>query len=127
MNFEYKLAELRRAHGLTKEELSQKLDISNKTILDLENGNLKPTDIQLNKICSLFKISKELLNNDDKFEDLLDSLYLNKNTRISYNDSVTTITLNKKQTIIVSTIIFIVLALILFSPILFAIILSKTL
>lgn len=60
------IAEMRKAKGLTQEELAEKLGVNNRTISRWENGENMP-DISLYKpLCEILKISIEELVNGEK-------------------------------------------------------------
>ena len=60
------IAEMRKAKGLTQEELAEKLEVNNRTISRWENGKNMP-DISLYKpLCEILKISIEELVNGEK-------------------------------------------------------------
>lgn len=60
------IAEMRKAKGLTQEELAEKLGVNNRTISRWENGKNMP-DISLYKpLCEILKISIEELVNGEK-------------------------------------------------------------
>lgn len=101
MNFEYKITELRRAHGLTKEELAKRLQWPVENIINLEKGNIKPNDLQIDKISECFEISKEnLLNNEFDIEYILEDLYKRKKNRISYREDEKKIKSDKMNLIV---------------------------
>ena len=54
-----KLEEIRKQHGITQEELAEKLEVSRQTIGSLENGRYNPSILLAFKISKLFKISVE--------------------------------------------------------------------
>lgn len=54
-----RLEEIRKQHGITQEELAQKLKVSRQTIGSLENGRYNPSILLAFKISKLFKVSIE--------------------------------------------------------------------
>ena len=105
MEFNNKLAELRRAHGLTRKELAIRLKMSVDEIIKLENGDILPNINQIEKLSGVFEISQELLiNNNLDIENILDKLYANKSGRISYKENV--VQLSKKESIVFFIFIF---------------------
>lgn len=54
-----KLEEIRKQHGITQEELADKLEVSRQTIGSLENGRYNPSIILAFKIARLFNVSIE--------------------------------------------------------------------
>lgn len=54
-----KLEEIRKQHGITQEDLAEKLEVSRQTIGSLENGRYNPSILLAFKISKLFKVSIE--------------------------------------------------------------------
>lgn len=54
-----KLEQIRKQHGITQEELAQKLEVSRQTIGSLENGRYNPSIILAFKISKFFKVNIE--------------------------------------------------------------------
>ena len=54
-----RLGEIRKAKGITQEELADKLEVSRQTIGSLENGRYNPSIILAFKIARLFNVSIE--------------------------------------------------------------------
>ena len=54
-----RLAEIRKQHGITQEELAQKLEVSRQTIGSLENGRYNPSILLAFKISKFFNVSIE--------------------------------------------------------------------
>lgn len=54
-----KLEEIRKQHGITQEELAEKLEVSRQTIGSLENGRYNPSILLAFKISKLFNLSIE--------------------------------------------------------------------
>ena len=54
-----KLEEIRKQHGITQEDLAEKLEVSRQTIGSLENGRYNPSILLAFKISRLFKVSIE--------------------------------------------------------------------
>lgn len=101
MEFKEKFSELRRGHGLTREELAKKIGMSIEMILDIEEGKIIPNNSQIEKISNLFEVPQKLLiDNSLDIEDILDKLYLNEINTISYREQSNVKILNKKIYII---------------------------
>lgn len=58
-NLKNRLEEFRKVHGLTQEELAEKLKVSRQTIGSLENGRYNPSILLAFKIANLFGVSIE--------------------------------------------------------------------
>lgn len=54
-----RLEEIRKKHGITQEELADKLEVSRQTIGSLENGRYNPSIILAFKIAALFGMKIE--------------------------------------------------------------------
>ncbi|OBR94385.1 anaerobic benzoate catabolism transcriptional regulator [Clostridium ragsdalei P11] len=54
-----RLEEIRKQHGITQEELAQKLEVSRQTIGSLENGRYNPSILLAFKISKFFNVSIE--------------------------------------------------------------------
>lgn len=54
-----RLEAIRKQHGLTQEELAEKLEVSRQTIGSLENGRYNPSILLAFKIARLFGLSIE--------------------------------------------------------------------
>lgn len=54
-----RLEEIRKQHGITQEELAERLEVSRQTIGSLENGRYNPSIILAFKISNFFKVSIE--------------------------------------------------------------------
>lgn len=54
-----RLEEIRKKHGLSQEELAEKLEVSRQTIGSLENGRYNPSIILAFKIARYFGMSIE--------------------------------------------------------------------
>ena len=54
MNFQDRLKQLRKEHGLTQTQLAEKLDVASGTVAMWETGKRKPNFEMVNRICSLF-------------------------------------------------------------------------
>lgn len=54
-----RLEALRREHGITQEELAEKLEVSRQTIGSLENGRYNPSILLAFRIARLFALSIE--------------------------------------------------------------------
>jgi len=59
MALKNKLEEIRKQHGITQEELAEKLEVSRQTIGSLENGRYNPSILLAFKISKFFKVSIE--------------------------------------------------------------------
>lgn len=55
--FGLNLKNIRKAHGITAEELAKKVNVAKGTVSYWENGVCQPSSETLDKICSLFNIS----------------------------------------------------------------------
>ena len=65
-----RLEEIRKANGITQEELANALEVSRQTVGSLENGRCNPSIILAFKIARFFKVSIEevftrRMKNDD--------------------------------------------------------------
>lgn len=56
---ENRLEELRKAHGMTQEELADALEVSRQTVGSLENGRYNPSILLAFKIARLFHTTIE--------------------------------------------------------------------
>lgn len=54
-----RLEEIRKQHGITQEELAEKLEVSRQTISSLENGRYNPSILLAFKIAKVFGLSVE--------------------------------------------------------------------
>ncbi len=54
-----RLEEIRKANGITQEELANALEVSRQTVGSLENGRCNPSIILAFKIARFFKVSIE--------------------------------------------------------------------
>lgn len=54
-----RLEEIRKQHGITQEELAEKLEVSRQTIGSLENGRYNPSILLAFKIARFFGVSIE--------------------------------------------------------------------
>ncbi|ADK16327.1 MULTISPECIES: helix-turn-helix transcriptional regulator [Clostridium] len=54
-----RLEKIRKQHGITQEELAQKLEVSRQTIGSLENGRYNPSILLAFKISKFFNVSIE--------------------------------------------------------------------
>ncbi len=59
INLKNRLEEIRKQHGITQEELAQKLEVSRQTIGSLENGRYNPSILLAFKISKFFNVSIE--------------------------------------------------------------------
>ena len=57
--FGNKLTQLRNKRRLSQRQLASQLDISNKKLINWENGLEIPNYEELKKICNFYKVSKE--------------------------------------------------------------------
>ena len=65
MQFSEKLVFLREKHGLSQEELAEKLDVSRQTISNWENGKVAVDASKAVEICRLFDVDMNYLFLDD--------------------------------------------------------------
>ena len=54
-----RLEEIRKAKGITQEELANALEVSRQTVVSLENGRYNPSIILAFKIARFFEVSIE--------------------------------------------------------------------
>ena len=54
-----RISELRKANGLTQQDLADQLEVSRQTIISLEKGKYDPSIGLAHKIAKLFKLSIE--------------------------------------------------------------------
>ncbi len=66
MNFEYKLAELRREKGLTQEELAYKMDVTRQSVSKWESGQSLPDLEKIIKLSELFGVTTDYLIKDEE-------------------------------------------------------------
>jgi putative transcriptional regulator len=59
INLKNRLEEIRKQHGITQEELAQKLEVSRQTIGSLENRRYNPSILLAFKISKFFNVSIE--------------------------------------------------------------------
>ncbi len=59
INLKNRLEKIRKQHGITQEELAQKLEVSRQTIGSLENGRYNPSILLAFKISKFFNVSIE--------------------------------------------------------------------
>ena len=59
MNVKNRLEEIRKAKGITQEELANGLEVSRQTVGSLENGRYNPSIILAFKIARFFNVSIE--------------------------------------------------------------------
>ena len=59
MNVKNRLEEIRKAKGITQEELANALEVSRQTVGSLENGRYNPSIILAFKIARFFNVSIE--------------------------------------------------------------------
>ena len=66
-----RLEEIRKAKGITQEELANALEVSRQTVGSLENGRYNPSIILAFKIARFFNVSIEevFIYEEDKNED----------------------------------------------------------
>ena len=64
MKFEEKLIKLRREHGLSQEDLGEKLNVTRQTISKWELGETKPDSGKIMEIAKLFNVSTDSLLNE---------------------------------------------------------------
>ena len=66
-----RLEEIRKQHGLTQEELAERLEVSRQTIGSLESGRYNPSILLAFKIARMFDVAIEeifLYEEDEKNE-----------------------------------------------------------
>jgi len=64
MNFSEKLLTLRKAKGMTQEQLAEKLDVSRQSISKWETGTTVPSSEKLIRLSKLYSVSLDVLTND---------------------------------------------------------------
>lgn len=65
MRFEEKIVELRKAKGLSQEELAEQLGVSRQAVSRWELGNTLPDIPNLVQLCELFSVSADYLVRDE--------------------------------------------------------------
>ena len=65
MRFEEKIVELRKAKGLSQEELAEQLGVSRQAVSRWELGNTLPDIPNLVQLCGLFEVSADYLVRDE--------------------------------------------------------------
>ncbi len=65
MRFEEKLTQLRKARGITQEQLAEQLGVSRQAVSRWESGDSTPDMLNLVGICRYFGVSSDYLINDD--------------------------------------------------------------
>jgi len=66
---ENRVKELRIEHGITQQELAERVSVSSRTIISLEKQKYNPSVLLAYKIASVFKLSIEetfIFDEDDK-------------------------------------------------------------
>lgn len=66
MKFHEKLQLLRKRAGLSQVELSEKLGVTRRAVVYLENAERKPSGELLNKITTLFEVDNSLMLDDNR-------------------------------------------------------------
>ncbi len=87
MNFNKTLQELRKAKGLSQEELGEKLSVSRQTISKWENGTAYPDMLNLMTISRFFDLSVDELINGKKEEETTEEIPTEENDTTSDNSS----------------------------------------
>lgn len=70
MKFNEKLIELRKKHGISQEELGNKINVSRQAISKWESEQAKPEVDKIKEISKVFNVSIEYLLNDELNEDI---------------------------------------------------------
>ena len=65
MRFEEKIVELRKAKGLSQEELAEQLGVSRQAVSRWELGNTLPDIPNLVQLCGIFEVSADYLVRDE--------------------------------------------------------------
>lgn len=75
-NIGTRLYKLRKASGLTQEEIAREIGFSNKFVSTVENNKQMPGILFISRICFEFGISIDSLvyDNDKKFQELIDEI-----------------------------------------------------
>ncbi len=102
MRFQEKLISLRKANGLTQEQLAEKLNVSRQAVSRWESGDSAPDMYNLSAICRCFGVSSDYLINDDFSSD--------EDTPIAQkkNEQMTTEKQNQRYLHLVSAICFVI-------------------
>ena len=66
MRFDEKLVSLRKKHGMSQEELAEKLNVSRQAISRWEMGSTMPDIPNLLQLCDLFGVSADYLIHDER-------------------------------------------------------------
>lgn len=74
MRFEEKIVELRKAKGLSQEELAEQLGVSRQAVSRWELGNTLPDITNLVQLCELFGVSADFLIREEADKDSKKSL-----------------------------------------------------
>ena len=69
MGFSKKLIQLRKANGMSQEDLADKLGVSRQAISRWEQGSTFPDLPNLQKICKVFSVSADYLISDEHTEE----------------------------------------------------------
>ena len=68
MKFGDKLIKLRKKHGLSQEDLANKLNVSRQSVSKWESNNTYPETDKIVQICNIFNCSMDDLINDNVTE-----------------------------------------------------------
>ena len=66
---------LRKLRGLTQEQLSEKLDITQKHLSVIENGNQFASAVLISKMCEVFEVTPSALFGEDLNQSYFNNLY----------------------------------------------------
>ncbi|EKT4549077.1 Helix-turn-helix domain protein [Flavobacterium psychrophilum] len=108
MNLSDKIKRIRTIKGLSQEEMSQKMNISQKAYSNLENSKTKIDDERLNQIATLFEMEPQdirLFDEKQVFYYCTQSGYINtlnnnesfENERKIYNQTIASLEKDKEQ------------------------------
>jgi transcriptional regulator with XRE-family HTH domain len=109
MNLSDKIKRIRTIKGLSQEEMSQKLNISQKAYSNLENSKTKIDDERLNQIATVFEMEaqdirlfdeKQVFNNCTQSGNNINTLNYNdsvENERKIYNHVIASLEKDKEQ------------------------------
>ena len=70
MNFSEKLLTLRKANGLTQEQLAEKLDVSRQSISKWESGQANPELEKIVALSAIFNVTTDYLLKSSEIDDL---------------------------------------------------------
>ncbi len=69
MKFEEKLIQLRKARGMTQEQLAEQLGVSRQAVSRWESGDSTPDMLNISGLCQCFGVSADYLINDNYASD----------------------------------------------------------